>query len=336
MRLTFDEAMEEALRAKIITMVCLFAISMVTGCLPLLISLKFDWFKPTDGNLRTSNRLVMGLLAFGGGILFATTFMHLLPEVDENIEELVESGEMAEFPLFLAGLIMCAGFFMIYLIEELVHLYINSRNNKKRDTSFSKPFRLRKSSLAGGSIEAGGTGSISAEKDEIEEKKSVHNHLVLPEEDSVTSTLRGLLIVLALSIHELFEGLAVGLESSVGNVWYMFGAVSAHKYIIAFCIGVELLASGTKKWVSIVYIFTFSFMSALGIGIGILLVGGGGAVEAGVYSVVLQGLACGTLVYVVFFEVWKGVSGLLVFSCALIGFVVMVLLELMVELILEV
>lgn len=68
----------------------------------------------------------------------------------------------------------------------------------------------------------------------------------------------------------------------------MFGAVSAHKYIIAFCIGVELLASGTKRWLSLVYIFTFSFMSALGIGVGILLVGGAGAADAGLYSVVLQ------------------------------------------------
>lgn len=68
---------------------------------------------------------------------------------------------------------------------------------------------------------------------------------------------------------------------------YLFGAVSAHKYIIAFCIGVELLAADTKRWLSILYIFTFSFMSALGIGIGILLVGGAGA-DAGIYSVVLQ------------------------------------------------
>lgn len=67
----------------------------------------------------------------------------------------------------------------------------------------------------------------------------------------------------------------------------MFGAVSAHKYIIAFCIGVELLAADTKRWLSITYIFTFSFMSALGIGVGILLVGGAGA-SAGLYSVILQ------------------------------------------------
>ncbi|XP_050551394.1 zinc transporter ZIP1 [Spodoptera frugiperda] len=333
MSFTMDaEAEADALTAKIITMVCLFGISMITGCLPLLISLKWDWFKTGDANLRNSNQLVMGLLAFGGGILFATTFMHLLPEVDENIEHLQDEGELPEFPLFLAGLIMCAGFFMIYLIEELVHLYINSRENKKRNTSFAKPFKMRKSSLTSGrSIEAA-TAAAELSQMEANGKKGGENHLPLDDQDSVAGALRGLLIVLALSIHELFEGLAVGLESSVANVWYMFAAVSAHKYIIAFCIGVELLASGTKRWLSIVYIFTFSFMSALGIGIGILLVGGAGAADAGVYSVVLQGLACGTLVYVVFFEVWKGCNGLLQFSCALFGFAVMVCLELIVEL----
>lgn len=77
----------DALMAKIITMVCLFGISMIVGCVPLLLSLKYDWFtKSTDPNLRSSNQLVMGLLAFGGGVLFATTFMHLLPEVDDNIQ----------------------------------------------------------------------------------------------------------------------------------------------------------------------------------------------------------------------------------------------------------
>ncbi|KAF9796691.1 hypothetical protein SFRURICE_008101 [Spodoptera frugiperda] len=264
MSFTMDaEAEADALTAKIITMVCLFGISMITGCLPLLISLKWDWFKTGDANLRNSNQLVMGLLAFGGGILFATTFMHLLPEVDENIEHLQDEGELPEFPLFLAGLIMCAGFFMIYLIEELVHLYINSRENKKRNTSFAKPFKMRKSSLTSGrSIEAA-TAAAELSQMEANGKKGGENHLPLDDQDSVAGALRGLLIVLALSIHELFEGLAVGLESSVANV----------------CIQPS------------------------------------------------KGLACGTLVYVVFFEVWKGCNGLLQFSCALFGFAVMFILS---------
>lgn len=321
-------AVENVLTAKIVTMVSLFGISMFVGCLPLLISKKFNWFtKSRDPNLRSSNQLVMGLLAFGGGVLFATTFMHLLPEVDENIELLQETGEIPDVPVFLAGLIMCGGFFMMYLVEELVHLYIHAREHKPSEKNDAKPFSLRKSI-------SGNDPEINQETKQIEnEINSGHSHLVLDssQEDSVVSALRGLLIVLALSIHELFEGLAVGLESSVANVWYMFGAVSAHKYIIAFCIGVELLAAGTRKWLSLVYIFTFSFMSALGIGIGILLVGGSGAAAAGLYSVVLQGIACGTLVYVVFFEVWKRSSGLLQFACALLGFAVMVSLEVTVE-----
>lgn len=86
----------DALMAKVITMVCLFGISMIVGCVPMLLSLKLDWFtKSADPNLRSSNKLVMGLLAFGGGVLFATTFMHLLPEVDENIQLL--QGEVSLF-----------------------------------------------------------------------------------------------------------------------------------------------------------------------------------------------------------------------------------------------
>ncbi|KAG6449930.1 hypothetical protein O3G_MSEX006315 [Manduca sexta] len=234
-------------------------------------------------------------------------------------------------PIFFAGLIMCGGFFMMYLVEELVHLYINSRQNKTAVANGTEPFDLRRRD------EESDLPEVQQNKEAQCSSRKGHSHLVLDSsvEDSVMSALRGLLIVLALSIHELFEGLAVGLESSVANVWYMFGAVSAHKYIIAFCIGVELLAAGTKKWLSVVYIFTFSFVSALGIGIGILLVGGSGAADSGIYSVILQGLACGTLLYVVFFEIWRRSSGLLQFVCSLLGFAVMLSIEVVVETILQ-
>ncbi|XP_034834126.1 zinc transporter ZIP1-like [Maniola hyperantus] len=320
---TADEDQGYALRAKIITMVCLFGVSMLVGCAPMLISIKFGWFRKSSGpDMRTSNQLVIGLLSFGGGVLFATTFMHLLPEVAENIELLQESGDLSKMPIALAPLIMCCGFFMMYLVEELVHVYINSRDNKTANTSFTRVLSIRRSST-----DAEGSDKRIKEL-EAQARHHGHSHLAVESDDTIVAALRGLLIVLALSIHELFEGLAVGLESSARNVWYMFGAVSAHKYIIAFCIGVELLAAGTKRWLSVVYIFTFSFVSALGIGVGILLVGGAGATEAGIYSVVLQGLACGTLVYVVFFEVWRqDRTGIMQFLCSILGFGLMVALE---------
>lgn len=148
--------------------------------------------------------------------------------------------------------------------------------------------------------------------------------VVAGDDDPVIASLRGLLIVLALSVHELFEGLAVGLESTAGNVWYMFGAVSAHKLVIAFCVGVELVTVKTKTSLCVVYITTFAVVSPLGIGVGIAMAGGEGAAASGISSVILQGLASGTLLYVVFFEILqRDRAGLVQFISALVGFLVM-------------
>lgn len=132
-----------------------------------------------------------------------------------------------------------------------------------------------------------------------------HSHSIILKDDAVLKSIRGLFIVLALSIHELFEGLAVGLESESSSVWLMFGAVSAHKLVIAFCIGMELVVTGTTLILSVIYVFTFAVVSPLGIGIGIAITSDG-ADETGLAAVILQGLASGTLLYVVFFEVLQG------------------------------
>uniref|UniRef100_A0A1B0DNN5 Uncharacterized protein n=1 Tax=Phlebotomus papatasi TaxID=29031 RepID=A0A1B0DNN5_PHLPP len=125
-----------------------------------------------------------------------------------------------------------------------------------------------------------------------------HTHMPQPradQEDILVSSLRGLLVVLALSVHELFEGLAVGLESSSGTVWYMFGAVAAHKLVLAFCVGVELVVTRTRGFLAVIYVTTFAAVSPIGIGIGIGVSASGDASATSVPSAILQGLATGTL-----------------------------------------
>lgn len=138
------------------------------------------------------------------------------------------------------------------------------------------------------------------------------------------SSIRGLLIVLALSVHELFEGLAVGLEDETANVWYMFGSVAAHKVVIAFCIGVELLVHKTKSWLLIVYVFIYAIVSPLGIGVGIWLSNGGDNESYLIASVILQGLASGTLLYVIFFEILaKHKEGIIQYVAVVVGYFLM-------------
>ncbi|XP_035449411.1 zinc transporter ZIP1 [Spodoptera frugiperda] len=337
-----DDDTEGVVLAKGVSMIVLFCASMICGLAPLLLAKKFNWLSAEDaGNLKTTNRVVMTLLSFGGGVLLSTTFMHLVPEVQENVEFLQSSGALNEFDFSLTPLLTCSGFFIMYLVEELVHMYIHYRERKNGQVAplvRNLSVRQSRSGVSNGEKSVNNsTADLTEPKKDIERNhhnghghSHHHSHMPMNVGDDVTSALRGLLIVLALSIHELFEGLAVGLESSTSHVWYMLGAVSAHKLVIAFCIGVELIATRTKTWLMIVYITTFAIVSPLGIGIGLLLVGGQGAAAAGISSVVLQGLASGTLLYVIFFEIWKGDrTGILQFIASVVGFFIMFGLQLL-------
>ena len=60
------------------------------------------------------------LLCFGGGVLLATTMIHLLPEISHDLTDSAERLELE----FLPELVVCAGFFLIYLVEELAELVL--------------------------------------------------------------------------------------------------------------------------------------------------------------------------------------------------------------------
>ena len=109
----------------------------------------------------------------------------------------------------------------------------------------------------------------------------------------------------------------MGLTRNTKGVWYLFFAIASHKYVISFCCGMQFINSGLKNWVICVYVSTFSLISPVGVAIGIALIETleSEASAQGSLVVILQGLAAGTLLYVVFFEVIekervKGTNGL--------------------------
>ena len=155
--------------------------------------------------------------------------------------------------------------------------------------------------------------------------------MILIQSLNITGDFRGLLIVLALSTHELFEGLAVGLEKSSGHVWYLLIAISTHKFVIAFCLGLKLVL--TKITIKSVFgcIFLFAFVSPMGIGVGLLMTNTS-LLDVTVFpQVVLQGIATGTLLYVIIFEIFQknADGGLKTYFSFLFGFLVMLFLQLL-------
>lgn len=333
------DSFNETITAKATAMVVLCVASLTFGLIPMKLQKWFKWDKNPKANVWVSM-----LLCIGGGVLLCTTFLHLLPEVSENIAELQEDDNLPDLSFHLAELLMCIGFFVMYFVEEAVHGYLERRNKRNAmENAFHRTLSVRRGSnettnnisttdlippksistidLVPSSLEnpkANGHGHTH----HSEHGHDGHSHLVF--EDSLVVSLRGLLIVLALSIHELFEGLAVGLESSASNVWYMFGAVSAHKLVIAFCIGVELVTNKTKTYLVIVYVGMFAVVSPLGIGIGIA-VSQSSLDHMEIASVFLQGLASGTLLYVVFFEILQKdrTGGMRNYLSIVLGFCIM-------------
>lgn len=111
---------------------------------------------------------------------------------------------------------------------------------------------------------------------------------------------------MALSLHELFEGIALGLTHTESSVWYLLFAIAVHKYLIAFCLGMQFVSSGISVRMTAIFISTFSLITPLGAGVGIAISESGGSdMDLQLSSVtVLQGIATGTLLYVTFFEIF--------------------------------
>lgn len=76
--------------------------------------------------------------------------------------------------------------------------------------------------------------------------------------------MHGLFIIVALSLHEILEGMAVGLQNDKSGVIQLSTAVASHKFVISFCVGMELSTSGVKLILHTIYILTFSLVTPIG------------------------------------------------------------------------
>eukprot|EP00095_Tigriopus_kingsejongensis_P011255 maker-scaffold708_size108518-snap-gene-0.13 protein:Tk11255 transcript:maker-scaffold708_size108518-snap-gene-0.13-mRNA-1 annotation:"zinc transporter zip3 isoform x1" len=314
------------LTAKIVSMCVLGGVSLLLGILPIKIAQFYDW---KSGTNTRSQFLISALSCFGAGVILTTCLTHMLPEVNEFLEFNIQQGTITDTGLPLAEIFVLCGFFMIYLVEELVHIVIEHWHAK-----LTRPTEPTEADP-----------NLDDSKINIHQEPGHADHahemvgidIMTGNEPTFQSTLRGFLIILALSLHAVFEGIAVGLTNKEANVWYLLFAIAAHKFVIAFCLGIQFVTSGIKPMLIIIYIGVFALISPLGIVIGTVLTGTSN-VDAELQNptiTILQGLATGTLLYVVFFEVLeeervqKKMKGIFQALFVILGFVVMVLVQLL-------
>lgn len=113
--LVSDDGMIEA---KAMAMVLLGCVAAAIAFLPIgftsYLNRRSESGKPKS---RFCNTEFSFLFPFGGGVLLCTIFLHLLPEVTENVEELYKEKLIPEFKVPLPELLTCCGFFMMLFVD---------------------------------------------------------------------------------------------------------------------------------------------------------------------------------------------------------------------------
>jgi len=320
--------MEDLDVARVIAIVSLFLAPLILGLLPVIITRKFKLrVSEREMSQRTMN-VLSGLLCFGGGVLMATAFIHLLPELHDGMEKqgLNETVPMAE-------LVCCLGFFLIYFVEEVVHI-ISERSSKSKK-------RHSHSSHTGSEVSEGSEGPSPSESLDAKtpdaaggdpEEKAGHGHS--HSHPPMTPSLEGFIIVMGLSIHSIFEGMAIGLGDSASDVWKLLAAVASHKLVISFCIGLEMSVTGISLAMHSCYMLVFCIATPLGIGIGWIFASDDDTEQK--VALILQALSAGTMIYVAFFEViarerTKPANKLLQLAAIFLGYAVMFGLDTLLE-----
>ncbi|KAK9507605.1 hypothetical protein O3M35_007425 [Rhynocoris fuscipes] len=311
------------------SMAVLGLLSFILGILPIKLASCLRWKMQVIDSHNGRHPLVISLLlCFGGGVLLNTTFMHLLPEVREAMDGIIKSGTLPTYitdsGIHLPELIFCVGFFFVYLIEETVHAMMHHNHGKDDLEVLHRSLSVRKCNMIpritlSKPAQQSPPSTITASTQVLIRDIPYKGNSIDPigqmtpptaasseHKTTVVKSFRGLLAVIALSFHAVFEGLAIGLELEPTSVWYLCAAVATHKLVIAFCIGIELVTSRTKTLLIFLYMATFAIVSPLGIGIGLAMSYDNTQNYASglpLASVILQGMAAGTLLYVIFFEV---------------------------------
>ncbi|KAM7362726.1 zinc/iron regulated transporter-related protein 88E [Cochliomyia hominivorax] len=322
---------------KVLAMVVLGLGSFIAGILPAFIS---------ESNRRRFPLTTSLMLCFGAGILLATSLIHILPEVRSQLQS-----NWAEISL-------CAGFLIIYFIDEFLHYFQYNHNTSHAATTTINNHRHNYGALHNTETEPLLNGNIinpntvspnnhHSHQHEHTSQNHVHvhcdNELVADANaarlchtescsQSMTSTL-GLFV--AMSLHSAIEGLAIGVQNSSTKVLFLLGAVSCHKFVMGFCLGLECRSNPQTPIKSqIIGISVFALGAVCGIGLGMFLVDIPSSWSTTALPVI-QGLAGGTLLYVTVCEVmprekakWhlnseKRLAGFAQFLLVTIGFTTM-------------
>ncbi|CAI2372285.1 unnamed protein product [Moneuplotes crassus] len=148
--------------------------------------------------------------------------------------------------------------------------------------------------------------SFTQELDKLEEPSSDLDRLLLNEEECketkksrCSCSLTPVVLMIALSTHAMFEGIATGLVDEVSQVWTYIIAIFLHKWAAAMSLGISMSRNfKDEKCTMYILILIFAFATPLGVLLGMIVEG-----SSEIAEIIFSSLAAGTFIYIACSEV---------------------------------
>ncbi|CAN2387303.1 ZIP Zinc transporter [Pristimantis euphronides] len=299
--------MDQLLDVKVGCLVALLFLTLICGFAPPFL----NWFMKSRIT-GTYEFIICLISSFAAGIFLGACLLHV---VSDALTDIATELSYINYPM--GELILSLGFFFVLFVERVV-LQISMRFQNSNQDGLPLP-----------------TTSTSPDAKFSEKSDPPSEIAILPEDPHnhihptlySLSSFRSLILFCSLSIHSVFEGLAIGLQSKYASALQIAIAVLIHKGIIVFSLSLKLIQSMTTPVWLAVYIVIFSLMSPIGITIGIVVTLKKSTVVSLVQAI-LEGISSGTFVYVTFLEIlpselYSGRKPLLRLFFIVIGFTIM-------------
>eukprot|EP00121_Abeoforma_whisleri_P004381 Awhi_evm1s3959 len=112
---------------------------------------------------------------------------------------------------------------------------------------------------------------------------------------ALKETVLAVFLLIAISFHSVFAGLAVGVETDVADIVPTFIAIVAHKGVAAFVIGQAFILSSLSTLAVVVLLVGFALTTPFGIAIGWIIQNFSGSTDLA--SGLIIGMSAGTFLY---------------------------------------
>lgn len=299
--INMDSGNERLLKEKTITILAMAVVTFLGGVLPLKAFSKLR-HNSHQGSRRRWEVFISLCSCFSGGVFIAACFLDLIPETEELFDEILQQVETQygiTVDFAITKFVVCCGFFLILFIEQVV-LFIKeslAAQDEREPLLGSDGFHHQHHHHLHQDEQ------LPVVEIHHPHNDPSHNH---SEADSFKfhhSSLRSIMLLLALSFHSVFEGIAIGLQDNSGQFASIVIAVIVHKVVMAFSLGLNIAQSDLNKRNFLLSTVIFSLASPVGVIIGILMMGLPPSLMRDVCNGFLQGIAGGTFVYITFFDV---------------------------------